>query len=82
MQFHLLSDKIKHIELRTAGAIAAFEEQGVKGKQVKILYDLVTVSKECMIFCLKQPLTCIGLGRRLCMLIGKSGNLPAAGTGI
>ena len=51
----------------------------LKGKQVRILYDLVTVFKEyearCFCTVTGQP------GRLLYMLIYKPGNLPAIGTG-
>ena len=46
--FFTLSGRIKHIELRTAGAGVCFGRQWIIGKQVKNLYDLVTVSKERM----------------------------------
>ena len=36
------------MELRTAGAGVCFGRQWIIGKQVKNLYDLVTVSKERM----------------------------------
>jgi len=42
--FSLRGGRIRHIEERIAGA-AARPGQEVKGKQVKILYDLVTVSR-------------------------------------
>ena len=48
--FFTLSGRIKHIELRTAGAGVCFGRQWIIGKQVKSLYDLVTVSKEPMVY--------------------------------
>ena len=51
-----------------------------KGKQVQILYDLVTVSMEYIstALCGDAPGNWEG---RFCMLIYKPGNLPVVGTG-
>ena len=71
-----------YIEFGAAGASVRVRGQGVKGKQVKNLCDLVTVSQERMIFAEMQSLILSGLGRRSRVWTGKPGNLPAVGTGI
>ena len=80
--------KISHITIEEAsGAAAALKGGGqqVKGKQVKDLCDLVTVSREykAMRECAvtektEQPDRTVlkYLGRRLCVMICESGNLP------
>ena len=54
----------------------------LKGKQVRDLCELVTVSRERMSIAGRQVTDPKGLGRRSCVRIGKPGNLPSVGTGI
>ena len=57
-------------------AVSLFAGQGVKGKQVKDLYDLVTVNRGVALH-----YAIAKVRRRGAAMTRKSGNLPAIGTG-
>ena len=57
-------------------AVPLFAGQGVKGKQVKDLYDLVTVNRRVAL-----QYAIAKVRRRGAVMTRKSGNLPATGAG-